>query len=50
MSDQDKITAILNAIQNDQTLVILLRALIANNLPQVSTQQLDAIMYALGLT
>lgn len=40
MSDQDRVTAIINAIQTDANLIILIRALITNNLPNALTQQL----------
>lgn len=49
MSDQDKITAILAAIQDDQNLIMLIRALVTNNLPIVSSMQLHAMMVVLGL-
>lgn len=50
MSDQDKINAILTSIQDNGQLMILLRALITNNLPNVPSAQLDVIMHVLGLS
>lgn len=50
MSDSDKITAILTAIQTDATLLRLLRIMIANNIVNVPSAQLDSMMLALGLT
>lgn len=49
MSDADKITAILNAIQTDVNLMLLLRIMIANNIGNVPSANLDAMMHALGL-
>lgn len=50
MTDQDKITAILNAIQNDTVLMSFMRLMVTNNLSNVSSDQLDAMMHALGLS
>lgn len=50
MSNQDMITAILNAIQTDENVIILVRALITGNIPNVPTATLQAAMQALGLT
>lgn len=49
MSDADKVTAILNSIQADATLLVLLRALISKNVPNVPSAQLDAICMVLGI-
>lgn len=49
MSDADKITAILNAIQADAQLMLLLRTMIANNIGNVPSANLDAMMHVLGL-
>lgn len=50
MSDADKITAILTAIQTDSQLMLLLRTMIANNIVNVPSANLDAMMIVLGLT
>lgn len=50
MSDADKVTAIVAAIQTDATLVALLRLMVTNNLPNVPSAQLDAIMANLGIS
>lgn len=50
MSDQDKITAILDAIQSDANLFALLRLMIARNIVNVPSIQLDAMMQALGIS
>lgn len=49
MSDADKITAIINAIQTDTTLLVLLRLLITNNIGNAPSPQLEAVMQALQL-
>lgn len=49
MSDSDKITAILNAIQTDENLMVLLRLMINTNIGNASSAQLDGMMLALGL-
>lgn len=49
MSNQDMITAILSSIQTEGNLELLLRAMIANNLPNVSTIQLQNLCAALGI-
>lgn len=49
MSQQDMLTAIINAIQTDANLIILLRASVTLNIPNVSVQQLQAIMTLLNL-
>lgn len=50
MSDADKIAAIVAAMALDQNnVVILMRQLITNNLPNVTTLQLNNIMTVLGL-
>lgn len=43
------ITSILNAIQTDSNLFLLLRTMIGNNIGNVTTQQLQAMMTVLGL-
>lgn len=50
MSDQDRINAIVAAIANDSNLLIVLRALISNNLANAPTAQLQNIMNLLGLS
>lgn len=50
MTDQQKITAILQAIQTDSNLLKLLRLSVTNNLSNVPSAQLDIIMQALGLS
>lgn len=49
MSNQDMITAILTAIQTDSNLLLLLRLMIANNIGNVQTPQLQAMCTALGI-
>lgn len=49
MSDQDRVTAIINAIQTDETLLSVLRILVSNNLPNTSSDQLQALCLALGI-
>lgn len=49
MTQQDKINSILAAIQTDANIIILIRALVTNNLPIVSDAQLNAMLAALGL-
>lgn len=49
MSDSDKITAILTAIQIDENLMILLRLMINTNIGNASSAQLDSMVQALGL-
>lgn len=49
MTDQQKIAAILQAIQTDANLFTVLRIGIANNIGNVSTAQLDYICQALGI-
>lgn len=49
MSDTDKITAIIQAIQIDANLMILLKISVAKNIGNVSSDQLTAICAALGI-
>lgn len=49
MSDQDKIAAILSAIQDPSKLMLLMRAIIANNIGNVSTEQLTNLCNLLGI-
>lgn len=49
MSNQDMITAILNSIQTESQLIILLQAMIANNIGNVSSAQLVAMCQILGI-
>lgn len=49
MSNQDMITAILTSIQTESNLVILLQAMIANNIGNVPPAQLQAMCAALGI-
>lgn len=49
MSDQDRITAILQAVQDDAKLIALLRISVNNNLPNVPSAQLRLIMSLLGI-
>lgn len=49
MTDQDKITAILNAIQDNNQLMLLLKTMIANNIVNVPSANLTAMCYILGI-
>lgn len=49
MSDQDRITSIINAIQTDTNLLILLRALVSANIINVPTDKLIMAQTVLGL-
>lgn len=49
MTDQQKMTLILNAIQTDINVIILLRLLITNNLPNMTSIQLENVMQALQI-
>lgn len=49
MSDQDKINAIINAIQTDATLMSLIRLIITNNIVNIPGAQLTAMCDALGI-
>lgn len=49
MSNQDMITAIINAIQTDANVIILMRTMITNNIVNVPTPNLQAICAALGI-
>lgn len=49
MTDQDKINAILTAIQSDANLMILLRVMLTASISVSLTSQLDEMMLALGL-
>lgn len=50
MSDQDKINAIVDAIQADPNLLILLRMMITNNIGNAPSAQLTAMCQALGIS
>lgn len=50
MTDMQKIQAILAAIQTDSQLMLLLRTMITNNIVNVPSANLDAMMIVLGLT
>lgn len=50
MTDQDKITAILNAIQDNNQLMLLLRTMISNNIVNVPSANLNAMCYVLGIS
>lgn len=50
MSDQDMIIAILNSIQIDTNLFMLLRAMIANNINNVPSANLQAMCALLGIS
>jgi len=50
MTNQQMIAAITSSIQTDANIIILIRALITNNLTVVSTLQLQAMCAALGIT
>lgn len=49
MTREDKIAAIIQAIQTDATLFALMRIAIAQNLPNIEDARLDMLMYLLGL-
>lgn len=49
MSDQDKINAIIAAIQDDTKLMEILKLIIAANLPNVPSDRLSMLYNALGL-
>lgn len=49
MSDQDKINAIIQAIQTDSTLLALMKLMIANNIVNVPSLQLTNICNYLGI-
>lgn len=49
MTNQQMITAILQAIQTPSNLQILLQLVIANNIGNASTAQLQAMCQALGI-
>lgn len=49
MTDQDRITAIIQAIQTDANIILILRQGITNQLPNMQSQQLQMIMTLLGL-
>lgn len=49
MTDQDKVIAILSAIQTDQNVIILLRALLTNNIPNMTPIQLENVMIILNI-
>lgn len=50
MSDQDKVTAILTAIQDNNQLMLLLRTMITNNINNVPSANLTAMCYLLGIS
>lgn len=49
MTDQDMQTAIIQAIQTDSTLIALMRVAVANNIPNLDTAHLTAMMNALNI-
>lgn len=49
MTRDDKISTIVAAIQDDSTLVLLLRIAVTNNLQTIEDARLDALMAQLGL-
>lgn len=49
MTNAQMVTAITNSIQTDANLIILIRLLLTNNLPNGSTIQLQAACAALGI-
>lgn len=49
MTDQDKITAITNALQDTTNVVYLVQQSIINRLPNITSAQLDMIMTILNL-
>lgn len=49
MTDQQKIQAILQAIQTESQLVLLLQTMIANNIGNVPSAQLQAMCQVLGI-
>lgn len=49
MTDQEKITAIIQAIQIDNNIILILRQGITNQLSNMQSQQLQMIMTVLGL-
>lgn len=50
MTDQDKITAILNAIQTESQLILLLQTMIANNIVNVPSANLTVMCQILGIS
>lgn len=50
MTNQQMITAIVSSIQTDANTVLLMRALITNNLSNVTTAQLINICAVLGIS
>lgn len=50
MTDAQKITAILNAIQTDSQLLLLLKTMISTNIINVPSANLDSMMIVLGIT
>lgn len=50
MTDAQKIQAILTAIQTDSQLFLLLRTMITNNIGNVPSANLDAMMQVLGIS
>lgn len=49
MTDQERVIAIIQAIQDQNTLLLVLKALITNNLPNASSEQLTNICTLLGI-
>lgn len=49
MSDQEKVALIIQAIQNDAKLLALLKLIVAQNIVNVQSAQLDVIISALQL-
>lgn len=49
MTNQQMITAIVSSIQTDANVLLVMRAIITNNVPNVSTAQLQAICAVLGI-
>ncbi len=49
MTDQDKIAAIIQAIQDDQNLLKVIRASATMNIPHVTSETLEMLMQLLNL-
>lgn len=49
MTNTQMIAAVLNSIQTDANLMTLLRLMVANNIVNVNTAQLQAMCNALGI-
>lgn len=50
MTREEKIQAIVAAVQTDATLLALMRAAIANSLPDVEDPRLDVLIQILGIS